>query len=1306
MNIYYIIFFITFTLLSSNFARAKSGIDSNCNKFVKENKLINFSNSSKVYGTYKSRKKDYDYLKSKKYNISDYYHNLDGYTPTGNYDVDKYHALFDTERSYNWNNIKSTYKNTIENVNAEVSQHNYKSKYYDLNGNFRSTYNCANNSDCLAYKAYCSEEVAKKSITDKMNQYMRMNQHCLRGSKDISEYENFINTCDDVIKNLNFVKAQGNSLNKIAKTKNPEAKNFFNEVYHEFSEFKDDWDALKKDMQDKLTVFKKEQDKIAEEDLLKKELEHKNALLDPVRDEFLKCAGLSDARDKDVKGRNLADGVCKRLGDPVSPLSMEYQTIDFENEQVIDDLEKDMNDIQNYVIDDLAAEVSRKAFHESAMSVWAITNPTPKTSENAAAVVCKHTPKLCAMDDFKLILKDAFSEFQKKIKKNPLKVLNAANKEDVLKSDVLPLMNKMNAICSEYNKHMAKINYEKQKTYEDTRNRTVAVDNTYVHNQALINYEAEQSRNEFNSRQDGLMGKLLPLYDEVLNSELGYLFITDRFKKGIGTFSIDKMHEKCMSGSGNGNIFNSSNGGKELVSTSDLIVGDKQFKALVTDELNKIDKDYGEIRDLEENEVTNFLGADNTKKGEMLEQYLKTNPLTIIKMLQDNPSSDFAKALCSYILSIEDEDYRNRIRDWVLAGVGAVAGVALMFTGVGAPVGASLLALSIGATSLEVMNIIKDKNQHAKNAQYIEQAAATAQYELDMAINDALKEKKASEGTINDILWIAGPDLLGFGIGKIAKSMKLLKRGSSMTKLARLDNVIDVANDGRKIANATDEAQQVMRGLKRIQVLAGENYIKDASYFKNLTNEETLQLGALFSRLDDVQAAKLLKKFDEFENATEMKRFLTKLHVNVDEFIDAGNINLNKVLTEVESSKIRKLKSFEEINEEVTTVTKNISNQHRTVSNVGDVTKMAGKEVELVSKSGKVTKVSNLKVVETEPGMFDVVGDIVDNGSAISKKSLGGMSVKVQDDVLEINSALIKKSARGNGLQNDILLHITKSNPNITTIKSSKLMGVNEKLFMESLIQQYSKANNIPIEDFSKLKVTELNTKFSQCCSSWIDDLAQTDPTKYNKLLDEAFKNTPAYKSRVKLGFSEIDYDTLKITKSKNGTFSIENVIVNKPVKAFSVVSGKSTTKILKTLDEQVDYIVQEIPGLNKEQARLLIQQAHSRNSSVVFGGSRIRGDFKPGSDLDVGFGNLTSTQAGKIIKKADKIEGGLPIEKTKIVPGNETKSIPKIESPEEFFMRKGVRGKNDLRAGEEYIPSGSITIKPDGTIIKTIPIE
>ena len=141
--------------------------------------------------------------------------------------------------------------------------------------------------------------------------------------------------------------------------------------------------------------------------------------------------------------------------------------------------------------------------------------------------------------------------------------------------------------------------------------------------------------------------------------------------------------------------------------------------------------------------------------------------------------------------------------------------------------------------------------------------------------------------------------------------------------------------------------------------------------------------------------------------------------------------------------------------------------------------------------------------------------------------------------------------------------------------------------------------------------------------------------------------------------------------------------------------------RVIKTsgIDEQLDILVKEIPGLEKKQARVILEQAYKRKSSAVFGGSRVRGNFKPDSDLDVGFGNLSKSQARKVIDKAKKVDG-LDIEETLIVPGNETQNIPKISTPEEFFQRSGTRSGLDPRAGEAYSASGSITANPDGTIV------
>lgn len=142
--------------------------------------------------------------------------------------------------------------------------------------------------------------------------------------------------------------------------------------------------------------------------------------------------------------------------------------------------------------------------------------------------------------------------------------------------------------------------------------------------------------------------------------------------------------------------------------------------------------------------------------------------------------------------------------------------------------------------------------------------------------------------------------------------------------------------------------------------------------------------------------------------------------------------------------------------------------------------------------------------------------------------------------------------------------------------------------------------------------------------------------------------------------------------------------------------------------EEQVKYLVENIPGFTEKQAKFLLDEAYKRNSSVVLGGSRIRGDYKPDSDLDVGFGNLSRGQAKRTIKKVNK-KGPLNLEShIQIVPGHKTNYVPEIKSPEEFFQRAGIRistGRTDPREGEPYLPSGSITVTPDGEII-VIPAE
>src|SRR5438105_84703 len=102
-------------------------------------------------------------------------------------------------------------------------------------------------------------------------------------------------------------------------------------------------------------------------------------------------------------------------------------------------------------------------------------------------------------------------------------------------------------------------------------------------------------------------------------------------------------------------------------------------------------------------------------------------------------------------------------------------------------------------------------------------------------------------------------------------------------------------------------------------------------------------------------------------------------------------------------------------------------------------------------------------------------------------------------------------------------------------------------------------------------------------------------------------------------------------------------------------------------IDAQVAFALRTIPGTEDAQMRALLDEAFRRQSTVVIGGSRVRasfgaGTFRPDSDLDVGFGRLTVSQAARVIARISQM-GPLVLETTRIVPGNQTPAIPLIQS-------------------------------------------
>ncbi|MDF2881820.1 MAG: Rhs family protein [Clostridiaceae bacterium] len=140
-----------------------------------------------------------------------------------------------------------------------------------------------------------------------------------------------------------------------------------------------------------------------------------------------------------------------------------------------------------------------------------------------------------------------------------------------------------------------------------------------------------------------------------------------------------------------------------------------------------------------------------------------------------------------------------------------------------------------------------------------------------------------------------------------------------------------------------------------------------------------------------------------------------------------------------------------------------------------------------------------------------------------------------------------------------------------------------------------------------------------------------------------------------------------------------------------------------KNVDEQISFLVDNVPGITIEQAKKLLNYAFERDSSVTLGGSRIRGNYTELSDLDAGFSNISNGQYGKLMEALNKMEGVKFEDGIKLRVGNETKNVPKIESMEEFFQRTGKRFIADSSGSMDIKPSGSVTITKDRKI-KLIP--
>lgn len=85
-------------------------------------------------------------------------------------------------------------------------------------------------------------------------------------------------------------------------------------------------------------------------------------------------------------------------------------------------------------------------------------------------------------------------------------------------------------------------------------------------------------------------------------------------------------------------------------------------------------------------------------------------------------------------------------------------------------------------------------------------------------------------------------------------------------------------------------------------------------------------------------------------------------------------------------------------------------------------------------------------------------------------------------------------------------------------------------------------------------------------------------------------------------------------------------------------------------MSEKLNFLSDALNGVPRAQIQMFLETAERKGTSLVFGGSPVRGNHGEASDIDIGFGNLTLNQSDKtlkeFVKKSGNIDGAVPVEK------------------------------------------------------------
>jgi hypothetical protein len=441
-------------------------------------------------------------------------------------------------------------------------------------------------------------------------------------------------------------------------------------------------------------------------------------------------------------------------------------------------LEKETeSEIVNKLLSDINQDAFKRSIQANAAYSMKYQNATPASIEKK---ICnsEHTKSACKDPAYLKQLKSAIQSTPT-VKKTSADALNLLNTK----------IKRLQQVCADAIRKVDSVSRNTSKK-TDLLSTKITLESSSTATGAPKQADLKMKQFAWEYTEQAKVSRAL---EDVINSELGFLYITPSLQKSSGAPIALGSDAFCRTG------------GLKPATQPMIQQAHKDFSDL---SLREINNQYAR----KSSKTTNAY-ADYSKNLISLKQQIQYCPSSVASALQKNKDPKYAELVCKQIESIYNDDQWAKDAQQAMAVAGMVTAAGLASTGIGAPIGAGLAGIimgssaamtvaQIGITTADYLNNTIDSdrtlaaaaNQHIGTKESIQQSQ-NANQRADQAI---------MEGAENLAMEAAGG-----GLGLLAKNAKGAKwiADSDSKKYFAFENKIKTAKSADEIALLKNQDQ-------------------------------------------------------------------------------------------------------------------------------------------------------------------------------------------------------------------------------------------------------------------------------------------------------------------------------------------------------------------------------------------------------------------------------------------------------------------------------------------------------------------